>query len=156
MCGIIAVVRRPSTRAAPTSQSVLDLVAGQATLLGSGPDATDAIAAVGTRLAEADALLRGVPGLRLLLAESSLGPALVHHCGELLAAVEQEEQRLEQDGSLSTKQLEARNQALIAVRDGVWAITRDRLRAAEVVSHLSGGAMHTGSLEAFLSIHQAL
>ena len=110
MCGIIAVVRRPSTRAAPTSQSVLDLVAGQATLLGSGPDATDAIAAVGTRLAEADALL-GVPGLRLLLAESSLGPALVHHCGELLAAVEQEEQRLEQDGSLSTKQLEARNQA---------------------------------------------
>ena len=156
MCGIIAVVRRPSTRATPTSQSVLDLVAGQATLLGSGPDATDAIAAVGTRLAEADALLRGVPGLRLLLAESSLGPALVHHCGELLAAVEQEEQRLEQDGSLSTKQLEARNQALIAVRDGVWAITRDRLRAAEVVSHLSGGAMHTGSLEAFLSIHQAL
>ena len=156
MCGIIAVVRRPSTRAAPTSQSVLDLVAGQATLLGSGPDATDAIAAVGTRLAEADALLRGVPGLRLLLAESSLGPALVHHCGELLAAVEQEEQRLEQDGSLSTKQLEARNQALIAVRDGVWAITRDRLRAAEVVSHLSGGAMHTGSLEAFLSLHQAL
>lgn len=156
MCGIIAVVRRPSTRATPTSQSVLDLVAGQATLLASGPDATDAIAAVGTRLAEADALLRGVPGLRLLLAESSLGPALVHHCGELLAAVEQEEQRLEQDGSLSTKQLEARNQALIAVRDGVWAITRDRLRAAEVVSDLSGGAMHTGSVEAFLSIHQAL
>ena len=156
MCGIIAVVRRPSTRATPTSQSVLDLVAGQATLLGSGPDATDAIAAVGTRLAEANALLRGVPGLRLLLAESSLGPALVHHCGELLAAVEQEEQRLEQDGSLSTKELEARNQALIAVRDGVWAITRDRLRAAEVVSDLSGGAMHTGSVEAFLSIHQAL
>lgn len=153
MCGIIAVVRRPSTRATPTSQSVLDLVAGQATLLGSGPDA---IAAVGTRLAEANALLRGVPGLRLLLAESSLGPALVHHCGELLAAVEQEEQRLEQDGSLSTKELEARNQALIAVRDGVWAITRDRLRAAEVVSDLSGGAMHTGSVEAFLSIHQAL
>ena len=55
MCGIIAVVRRPSTRATPTSQSVLDLVAGQAALLGSGPDATDAIAAVGTRLAEADA-----------------------------------------------------------------------------------------------------
>ena len=37
----------------------------------------------------------------------------------------------------------------------MWAITRDRLRAAEVVSHLNGGAMR-GSLEAFLSIHQAL
>lgn len=156
MCGIIAVVRRPSTRATPTSQAVLDLVAGQAALFVSGPDATDTIAGVGARLAEADALLRGVPGLRLLLAEPSLGPALVHHCDELLAAVEQEEQRLEQDGTLSTSQLEARNQALIAVRDGVWAITRDRLRAAEVVSHLNGGAMQTGSLEAFLSIHQAL
>ena len=156
MCGIIAVVRRPSTRATPTSQTILDLVAGQAALLVSGPDVTDTIAAVGSRLAEADALLRGVPGLRLLLAEPSLGPALVHHCDELLAAVEQEEQRLEQDGNLSTRQLEARNQALIAVRDGVWAITRDRLRAAEVVSRLNGGAMHTGSLEAFLSIHQAL
>ncbi|MEL0000167.1 MAG: SIS domain-containing protein, partial [Acidimicrobiaceae bacterium] len=156
MCGIIAVVRRPSTRATPTSQAVLDLVVGQAALFVSGPDATDTIAGVGARLAEADALLRGVPGLRLLLAEPSLGPALVHHCDELLAAVEQEEQRLEQDGNLSTRQLEARNQALIAVRDGVWAITRDRLRAAEVVSRLNGGAMHTGSLEAFLSIHQAL
>jgi glucosamine--fructose-6-phosphate aminotransferase (isomerizing) len=156
MCGIIAVVRRPSTRATPTSRAVLDLVAGQAALFVSGPDATDTIAGVGARLAEADALLRGVPGLRLLLAEPSLGPALVHHCDELLAAVEQEEQRLEQDGTLSTSQLEARNQALIAVRDGVWAITRDRLRAAEVVSRLNGGAMQTGSLEAFLSIHQAL
>ena len=156
MCGIIAVVRRPSTRATPTSQAVLDLVAGQAALFVSGPDATDTIAGVGARLAEADALLRGVPGLRLLLAEPSLGPALVHHCDELLAAVEQAEQRLEQDGTLSTSQLEARNQALIAVRDGVWAITRDRLRAAEVVSRLNGGAMQTGSLEAFLSIHQAL
>ncbi len=156
MCGIIAVVRRPSTRATPTSQAVLDLVVGQAALFVSGPDATDTIAGVGARLAEADAFLRGVPGLRLLLAEPSLGPALVHHCDELLAAVEQEEQRLEQDGTLSTSQLEARNQALIAVRDGVWAITRDRLRAAEVVSRLNGGAMQTGSLEAFLSIHQAL
>ncbi|MEM8705819.1 MAG: SIS domain-containing protein [Actinomycetota bacterium] len=121
-----------------------------------GPDVTASIAAVGDRLAQADALLRGVPGLRLMLAEPSLGPALVHHCDEILAAVEQEERRLEQDGSISTAELEARNQALIAVRDGVWAITRDRLRAAEVVSRLNGGVMHTGSLEAFLSIHQAL
>ncbi|MEO0495113.1 MAG: SIS domain-containing protein [Actinomycetota bacterium] len=156
MCGIIAVVRRPSTRATPTSQAVLGLVADQAAHLVSGPDTTAAIDTVGTRLADADALLRGVPGLRLMLAEPGLGPALVHHCDEILAAVEAEEHRLEQDGNLSTSELEARNQALIAVRDGVWAITRDRLRAAEVVSRLNGGAMHAGSLEAFLSVHQAL
>ena len=125
-------------------------------LLGSGPDATDAIAAVGTRLAEADALLRGVPGLRLLLAESSLGPALVHHCGELLAAVEQEEQRLEQDGSLSTKQLEARNQALIAVRDGVWAITATGSGPRRSSATSAAVRCIPGRSRAFLSIHQAL
>ena len=90
MWGFIAVVRRRSSRATPTSQAVLDLVAGQATLLGSGPDATDAIAGGRYSPCRGRRPPAGVPGLRLLLAESSLGPALVHHCGELLAAVELE------------------------------------------------------------------
>ena len=119
MCGIIAVVRRPSTRPTPSTQSVLDLVVDQAAGLGSGAgDITGAFAAVGERLAQADALLRGVPGLRLMLAEPTLGPTLIHHCDEILAAVEQEERRLEQDAGLATSELEARNQALIGVRDG--------------------------------------
>ena len=48
-----------------------------------------AFAAVAERLAQADALLRGVPGLRLMLAEPTLGPTLIHHCDEILAAVEE-------------------------------------------------------------------
>ncbi|MCH1434794.1 MAG: glucosamine-6-phosphate synthase, partial [Acidimicrobiales bacterium] len=156
MCGIIAVVRRPSTRTTPASSEVLDLVSGLAASLINAADPTSAFDAAGTSLAAADALLRGVPGLRLMVAEPGLSTALIHHCDEILAAVEAEERRLEQDGGLSTRELEARNEALIAVRDGAWAITRDRLRAATVVDQLSGGATSTGALEAFLSIHQAL
>jgi len=156
MCGIIAVVRRPSTRSTPASSEVLDLVSGLAASLINAADPTSAFDAAGTSLAAADALLRGVPGLRLMVAEPGLSTALIHHCDEILAAVEAEERRLEQDGGLSTRELEARNEALIAVRDGAWAITRDRLRAATVVDQLSGGATSTGALEAFLSIHQAL
>ena len=156
MCGIIAVVRRPSTRSTPTAAEVLGLVADQAATIIDADDMTAALDALGQRLADADALLRGVPGLRLMVSDSSLAPALTHHCDEILAAVEAEEARLERDGGLATAELEARNQALIAVRDGAWAITRDRLRAAEVVSDLSGGVNTNGALEAFLSIHQAL
>lgn len=143
MCGIIAVVRRPSTRTTPASSEVLDLVSGLAASLINAADPTSAFDAAGTSLAAADALLRGVPGLRLMVAEPGLSTALIHHCDEILAAVEAEERRLEQDGGLSTRELEARNEALIAVRDGAWAITRDRLRAATVVDQLSGGATST-------------
>ena len=156
MCGIIAVVRRPSTRATPTPDDVLELVADQAANLRVEGDPTAALTALGRRLADADALLRGVPGLRLMLSDPSLGPALVRHGDEILAAISAEERRLEHDGGLVTADVERRNQAMIAVRDGVWAITRDRLRAAEVVSELASGSTATGALEAFLSIHQAL
>lgn len=157
MCGIIAVVRRPSTRETPTAAAVIDLVAGQAARMALGtPDLSDALTEVGRHLAEADALLRGVPGLRLMLADDGLGPALIHHCDGILAAVAAEEERLERDSGLATAEVERRNQALISIRDGVWAITRDRLRAAQVVAGLSGGARTTGTLEAFLSVHQAL
>ena len=147
MCGIIAVVRRPSTRETPTAEAVIALVAAQAARLVPGAaDLDEALIDVGRRLTEADELLRGVPGLRLMLADAGLGPRLVHHCGEILAAVVAEEERLERHGELVTAEVERRNHALITIRDGVWALTRDRLRAAEVVAALSGGLRTTGCL----------
>ncbi len=156
MCGIIAVVRRPSTRPTPRASEVVDLVAGLAGTVTGADDVTAALTVAGDRLTEADRLLRGVPGLRLMLADRSLASSLEHHCGELLAVVVEEEERLERDGGLDTRALEGRNFEFIRVRDGIWAITRDRLRAAEVVSTLSGGSTDGGALGAFLSIHQAL
>ena len=64
MCGIIAVVRRPSTRPTPSASEVIDLVAGLAVTVTEAEDITEALTVAGGRLAEADRLLRGVPGLR--------------------------------------------------------------------------------------------
>ena len=94
MCGIIAVVRRPSTRTTPASSEVLDLVSGLAASLINAADPTSAFDAAGTSLAAADALLRGVPGLRLMVAEPGLSTALIHHCDEILAAVEAQNTRI--------------------------------------------------------------
>ena len=157
MCGIIAVVRRPASRPVPASDDVLSLVTGQADrLTGTSADPTETIADIAGRLAQADELLRGVPGLSLLLAEPALGPQLTTQCHAILSRIEACEKALEHEGGLSTADLEARNRALIAARDGIWAITRDRLRAADVVDDLSGGATAPAAREAFLSIHQAL
>ena len=156
MCGIIAVVRRPSTRPTPDAQDVVVPVTGMAALLRDAADVTDALHTTADELTMVDALLRGVPGVRLLLEDESVGPALAHHCGEIRAAVEAIEIAMEDDALLTTAELERRNHELIRVRDGVWAITRDRLRAAETVATLAGAARTTGALEAFLSVHQAL
>ncbi|MDG1412397.1 MAG: SIS domain-containing protein [Acidimicrobiales bacterium] len=156
MCGIIAVVRRPSTRPTPRASEVINLVAGLGATVANAEDITAALSVAGGRLAEADGLLRGVPGLRLMLADDALASSLRHHCGQLLDVVVAEEERLEREGGLDTNDLERRNYEFIRARDGIWAITRDRLRAAEVVASLSGGSTDGAALDAFLSIHQAL
>ena len=156
MCGIIAVVRRSATRPTPDHDAVVGPVVGIAAALADALDLTDALRAAGDDLITVDALLRGVPGVRLLLDERAVGQALTHHCAEILSAVEAIEAAMEQDPSLGTAELERRNHELIRVRDGLWAITRDRLRAADGVASLSGGVATAGALEAFLSIHQAL
>jgi len=156
MCGIIAVVRRPSTRSTPTGIEVVTPVIGLAATLRDADDITAALRAAADELSIVDALLRGVPGVRLLLEDATVAPALAHHCGEVHAAVEAIEAAMEAGAALPTAELERRNHELIRVRDGVWAITRDRLRAAETVAMLAGDSRDAGALEALLSVHQAL
>jgi glucosamine--fructose-6-phosphate aminotransferase (isomerizing) len=156
MCGIIAVVRRPSTRPTPAGADVVDPLTGLAATLHDPSDITAALRRAADELETADALLRGVPGVRLLLEDASVAPSLVHHCGEIQAAVEAIEAAMEAGAALPTAELEPRNHELIRVRDGVWAITRDRIRAAETVGRLAGDARSAAALEAFLSVHQAL
>lgn len=163
MCGIIAVVRRPSTRPTPSSADVVDPLIGLADRMRSAGavERTDVLRAAADDLAIVDALLRGVPGIRVMLSDPSIAPALQHHCGEIQAeveAIELEMERLdlESDAELGTAELERRNHELIRVRDGVWAITRDRVRAANGVAGLAGDLRSAGALEAYLSIHQAL
>jgi len=76
MCGIIAVVRRPSTRSAPSSAEVLEPLT-RATVRLADAGAVDGLASVLADAADlvnrTDRLLRGVAGVTALID----GPALL-------------------------------------------------------------------------------
>ena len=158
MCGIIAIVRRPSTRPTPLKDEILvPLGAVEQSFSDLDGGVTCAVLRdAADELAEVDSRLRGVPGLRLLLQDRSVAGVLAHNCGQILAAVQEIETTLESDPTLDTADLERRNHELNRIRDALWAITRDRLRAADSVAQLSNDSTTASALEAFLSVHQAL
>ena len=158
MCGIIAIVRRPSTRPTPLKDEILaPLTAVEQSLADlDGGVTCVALRDAADELAEVDSRLRGVPGLRLLLQDRSVAGVLAHNCDQILAAVQEIETTLASDPTLDTADLERRNHELNRIRDALWAITRDRLRAADSVAELSNGVTTASALEAFLSVHQAL
>ena len=88
MCGIIAVVRRPSTRPTPDAQDVVVPVTGLAALLRAAADGTEALHTTADELTTVDALLRGVPGVRLLLEDESVRSSPFDVIGVFYAAEE--------------------------------------------------------------------
>ena len=129
MCGIIAIVRRPSRRPTPLKDEILvPLGAVEQSFSDLDGGVTCAVLRdAADELAEVDSRLRGVPGLRLLLQDRSVAGVLAHNCGQILAAVQEIETTLESDPTLDTADLERRNHELNRIRDALWAITRDRL-----------------------------
>ncbi len=159
MCGIIAIVRRPSSRPTPLRDDILEpLTALQNSLsdLGDDDSACLVLREAADELSSIDARLRGVPGLRLLLGDRSVAGTLAHRCDQILATVRQIETTLESESTLDTADLEKRNHELNRIRDALWAVTRDRLRAADCVAELANNATTPSALAAFLSVHQAL
>ena len=166
MCGIVAIVRRPATRPVPDGDAVVGMVAAEADTLAAAGAAgrglnglADELGAAADRLQAANGSLSGVPGLRLMLESPSTVAALGRHVKALSALVGGLESRLDADTSRSAADLERLNGELVRVRDGLWAIGRDRLGAARAVAELLGGFERSGSaaaVEAFLSIRQAL
>ena len=167
MCGIIAIVRQRSRREAPSSAEVLALLEGVpgllATAIAEASGTADssglamAVSGVAERVSAADLLLRGVPGVRALLADRALPATLDGLCGEGVARVADIEQLIDRDGgSWKAGTIEAVNAALIELRDALWALQRDRLRAARAVGDLAGPDAGPAAIEAFMSVQQAL
>ena len=168
MCGIIAVVRRPSLRQPPGSAEVVDRLDAASQLLASVVAAhavtaaplADAAAAV----AAADQLLRGVAGVRALLEVPGLRVATENLIDGLALQIADLERHLDSSApspnSLTGRELEHLNASVIALKDAVWAVQRDRLRAADSVSELLDGVvgepMNPAAIAVALSIHQAL
>jgi len=158
MCGIIAVVRRPSLRGVPTRDEVMALVHGTASELdGVTVSAAGApLIAVADRLETADRLLRGTPGVRAMLADPGLGDVLTQELGSVNAILDTLEAQLDAQSVVESHDLESVNASLVRVRDAVWGIERDRLRAAAVVGDLGGRDVHGAGIDAIFSVHQAL
>ena len=170
MCGIIAVVRRPSLRQPPASAEVCDrLDAASQSLAGiisSGSVAAAPIADAATAVADADRLLRGVAGVRALLEVPGLRIAATNMIDGLARQVAELEVLLDSHAhgrhAVEGAELERVNASVISLKDAVWAVQRDRLRAAEGVETLLdgvepvGGAPSPAAIAVALSIHQAL
>ena len=158
MCGIIAVVRKRSERPVPRAGAVDELVRGTPDLLDgvTADHALEPLEEIGRRLVEADEMLRGTPGLRLMLAEPTLAASLRQIVPTLNHRLDDIETELDERAAVDSIQLERVNAALVRVRDAAWAIERDRLRAADSVHDLGGRDLHDAGVDAMFSVHQAL
>ena len=157
MCGIIAVVQRPASRAAPDLGPLLASLADARRALA---DATDVVAAVDSSadvVETVDRALRGAPGVRALLDDATAAEEIDRGVAE----IEEEARRCESTAdegnlSLSPSELERFNQALVRLRDATWAVRRDRLRTAREVEALAGGQPGSAAVAAFAAVQVAL
>ncbi|HUR49805.1 MAG TPA: SIS domain-containing protein [Acidimicrobiales bacterium] len=125
MCGIVAVLARPSSRPVPDGAVVERLLDKAREALTRGD-----LSSGGRLLREVDVTLAGEPGARALITD----PALAESVTAAVAAITGELQAVDQTGD----DLEARNQAMTEIRDHLWAIEHDRVREARQVALLAG------------------
>ena len=169
MCGIIAVLRRQPTRPAPDGASLLAGLADALSALHAGPSGLSVAA---DHVASVDRALRGAPGVRALLGGPDLGLAgpdlglagpdlagsIESRITELEAVVAAFEASLDAGtGDLGGRSLEHVNAELIRLKDGVWAIGRDRLRTARDVQDLAGPvSLSPAAVDVLLSLNVVL
>ena len=161
MCGIIAVLRPPGARLAPSADEVTGPLHDAAAALASNLPLLDACGRAADRLEASDARLRGTDGVwalvhdRRLLAEVE---GLTAQLGETIKAIEAglDAGPGSRDGDGDRDPLEAVNAAIVRLKDAVWSIDRDRVRTARAVADLAGSEPGWAATEAYSAIQQAL
>ncbi|MGH9119538.1 MAG: SIS domain-containing protein [Acidimicrobiales bacterium] len=159
MCGIIAVVRRPSDREPPQPSELLDLIEPvPGRLAAQSPDDLTAptLSELAETLERADTLLRGVPGVRALLAAPDLAAAVDRLTAEIDVQVVRLDRALDEATAIGGAELETLNAGMVRLKDAAWAIRRDRLRTAAAVAALARPGAGPAAVEAFTSIQVAL
>ena len=151
MCGIIAIVRRRATRLAPSAEVIASALPEIDGALASDASALDALAGAYEHL---NALLSGVPGVMALVHAPDTAALLTHRIDAAEAAVALLEDSLDQ--SVTSVELEATNAAVLRLKDAIWSVSRDRIRTARAVDDLCQGTITIGTVEAYLSVQEAL
>ncbi len=161
MCGIIAVVRRPSSQTPPGARGVLakmeEARALAAQVTGDWVATAAALDRLAARLGSVAQLLCGTRGLRSLLDDPGRRQSLDRLATELDGWVERLEARVDaQAGTMPADALEPVNAALVGVKDALWTLRRDRLAAATAVDALAGPDPSGAAVAAFASIEATL
>lgn len=156
MCGIIAIVRRPSDRAVPSPDEVQAILASLAGGVDSGNwAATGPVAVAARRLEELNHLLSGAPGVTALIRN----PGLADTIEQGLVALGNDVARIDREldtGSADHVPDEQANAQMLRLKDALWAVRRDRIRTAREVAELSGPNPTDASIRGFVSVQEAL
>ncbi|CAA9266238.1 MAG: Glutamine--fructose-6-phosphate aminotransferase [isomerizing] [uncultured Acidimicrobiales bacterium] len=156
MCGIIAVLRRRSSREVPQSDEVLARLDEALSALAAGGSIAGLDAAAAAT-SEVNRLLSGVPGLVALRTHSGMAAAVEERAAALGAQLRRIEIDLDSGrAGVTEAELEDVNAAVLALKDAVWAVQRDRLRTAVAVTDLAGEATSESALAGYLAVQEAL
>ncbi|MEZ5321655.1 MAG: SIS domain-containing protein [Microthrixaceae bacterium] len=166
MCGIIAVIRRPSTATEPDpvaldaslqrASAMIEAVAS-AVEHGASPE-VPVVEEVAATVAAADVALRSAPAVTTLIARPDDAEAVAATAEAMAASLDRIDRVLDRGvvGDADDASIETVNAALIRVKDAVWAIRKDRLRAAHEVAALARPGVSPAGLGALFGLHQAL
>jgi glutamine---fructose-6-phosphate transaminase (isomerizing) len=150
MCGIIGIVSRPPTRPTPPTADLIRL-------LDAALDAEPVVANVTSQVAEVDRLLRGLPGVLALGGQIDAIATLTARLDRLDEFARRIEADLDTNhGGLDVEALEVANADLIDLKDALWAVRHDRLRAIAAVQMLAGRDAAPAELAGYLAVQQAL
>jgi glucosamine--fructose-6-phosphate aminotransferase (isomerizing) len=155
MCGIVAVLRQPSTRPVPDAGSLLAAIRDSETALERHGLA--GLEPALTFLRRVDESLRGTPGLACLLRQAGLVDdvaAAITGVGSHLSGLEADLDHGVVD--LPPSEREQVNATLIGLKDACWAIERDRLGMARALGNLIPEGTPEGALDGWWAIQVAL
>ncbi len=163
MCGIIAVLRRPSTRPDVETAALLQRLTAVRDRFAAATPA-ELVAVVGGALDDAghevsaiDRELRGMPGLVGMAANPIDTGRIASLAAEISDAVTGCEALLDDPSNRRDPgELERLNAELSRLKDALWAVRFDRLRAVREVLELIGSDRRRAALAAGFSLHQAL
>ncbi|MDQ1426126.1 MAG: hypothetical protein QOD72_3624, partial [Acidimicrobiaceae bacterium] len=153
MCGIVAVISRPSGRPAP---SALEIVAGldRAVARVREPGSVPVrLVGAACEVEVVDRLVRGGPGVEVLIGQPDLVAAIEGRLAELDALAVKVDADLD---TIADADLEEVNAALVRFKDALWALRNDRLRTAVAVADLAGRDAPPSALAAFSAVQTVL
>ncbi len=148
MCGIVAIISRPSSRPTPLAGDVIALL--------DRAVAAPTLANAAVLVAELDRVLHGVPGTLALAGRSELIAGIGARLDQIDGRIAERERVLDAGNGLSPDDIELINAELVAARDAVWAVRKDRIRTANAVADFAGREAGLAAVAGYLAIQQAL